>query len=432
VAAIVQQLTSAMAGNDASGLPGAFLEDALRAPPTAIRYAMSRALAERNPGRAVVVVEGAEFDLEAFADAGLAAMTSHERVHAQRSAEPSGPNRELRAARSSFAARVEWEGRRHDVVRLAWREGFVKNACHFVVADDVESADRFVRAVAAHSSAPRGFVPVFANGARRESYELHAAMERASFDELILPPGVLESIRSDVDQFLAGSEAFARYGVPFKRGVLMIGPPGNGKTHCLRALMRHAGWPVLVVQGFKSRSGDEEEGIHCVFARARRVAPCLLVMEDLDALVTPASLSAFLNQVDGLASDTGILTLATTNHPERVDPALIDRPSRFDRKYHFPLPGLGERERYVDRWNEKLDEAMRLPAEFARAVVNRTEGFSFAYLKELFVSSMLAWMVDRAPGSMPAIVERQLVALRGDQRSVTIDLAPVRRAARSA
>ena len=83
------------------------------------------------------------------------------------------------------------------------------------------------------------------------------------------------------------------------------------------------------------------------------------------------------------------MTLATTNHPERLDPAILDRPSRFDRKYPFDLPELTERKAYIVMWNDSLKPSLRLSEEGTAKISELTEGFSFAYLKELFLSSKL-------------------------------------------
>jgi transitional endoplasmic reticulum ATPase len=104
--------------------------------------------------------------------------------------------------------------------------------------------------------------------------------------------------------------------------------------------------PVLYVKSFHSTyifldtefgadwadwAGDEA-GIKDIFARARAEAPCLLVLEDLDSLITDMNRSFFLNEVDGIEGNDGLLLIGTTNHFDRLDPALSSRPSRFDRK----------------------------------------------------------------------------------------------------
>ena len=69
-----------------------------------------------------------------------------------------------------------------------------------------------------------------------------------------------------------------------------------------------------------------------VFDKARQLAPCVLVLEDLDSLINDKNRSFFLNQLDGLQSNDGLFIIGTTNHFDRLDPGLNSRPSRFDRK----------------------------------------------------------------------------------------------------
>jgi len=69
-----------------------------------------------------------------------------------------------------------------------------------------------------------------------------------------------------------------------------------------------------------------------VFDKARQLSPCVVVFEDLDSLITDRNRSFFLNQLDGLSGNDGLLIIGTTNHFEKLDPALSTRPSRFDRK----------------------------------------------------------------------------------------------------
>ena len=135
-------------------------------------------------------------------------------------------------------------------------------------------------------------------------------------------------------------------------------------------------------------------------------------MEDLDSLLTDENRSFFLNELDGFAANIGIVTLATTNHPERLDPAILDRPSRFDRKYAFNLPELPERVEYINFWDKSLQDMMRLPEEAGTQIAKLTAGFSFAYLKELFLSSMMRWIVAPQPDIMDKIMFEQITLLR--------------------
>lgn len=175
--------------------------------------------------------------------------------------------------------------------------------------------------------------------------------------------------------------------------------------------------PCLYVQSLKSRYEADDANIARVFDRARDVTPCCLVFEDLDAMITSENRSTFLNQLDGFSNASGMLTLATTNHPEQLDPAILDRPSRFDRKYHFGLPAEAERACYVGSWRERLDPAMRITDAESASLVKDTDGFSFAYLKELFLSAMIRWMKTRESGVMFAQLTAQLHTLREQMRT---------------
>jgi ATP-dependent 26S proteasome regulatory subunit len=122
----------------------------------------------------------------------------------------------------------------------------------------------------------------------------------------------------------------------------------------------------------------------------------VLVLEDLDSLVSPENRSFFLNQLDGFEQNHGLIVLATTNHADRIDAAIIDRPSRFDRKYHFTLPTSAERQVYLAGWQNRLLQETQWEANDVAEIAVATEGFSFAYLKELIISSVLSWIQDES------------------------------------
>ena len=170
--------------------------------------------------------------------------------------------------------------------------------------------------------------------------------------------------------------------------------------------------PCLYVKNFDSKYDISDDNIHRVFQRARASAPCILVLEDLDSLVNEENRSFFLNELDGFTSNEGIIILATTNHPEQIDPAIINRPSRFDRKYYFKLPAETERIAYIQMWNKQLKEQMRLSDTEIPQIAELTDGFSFAYLKELFVSSMMQWMETGTSRGMGQIMMPQVTVLK--------------------
>ena len=120
-----------------------------------------------------------------------------------------------------------------------------------------------------------------------------------------------------------------------------------------------------------------------------------------------------MNELDGFRANAGVVVLATTNHPEKLDTSILDRPSRFDRKYYFNVPTDAERLQYVQKWNTELQPELRFSPTTASSVALKTDGFSFAYLKELFVSSMTQWMALEGNTQMDEILMEQLSWLRG-------------------
>ncbi len=178
--------------------------------------------------------------------------------------------------------------------------------------------------------------------------------------------------------------------------------------------------PILYVKSLKVRGESDNDSIARVFDEARDKAPCVLVLEDLDALVTGETRSVFLNELDGIARNEGVITIATTNHPERLDPALLERPSRFDRKYLFDVPAVEQRLRYLLRWRDRVESDARPSDAVIERVSQRTEGFSFAYLQELTLASLMRWvemLEEGKPGpSMDDVLEEQLDALARETR----------------
>jgi len=285
------------------------------------------------------------------------------------------------------------------------------------VADSKELAESFFAEVCEWSSEVRGEVLVFQDGEWAKNKELFDAIKTASFDNLILHDRLKQEIQNDFAQFFLSREIYERYRIPWKRGVLFIGPPGNGKTHTVKALVNQLGRPCLYVKGFKSEYATDQQNMRLVFARARMTTPCLVVLEDLDSMIDDKSRAFFLNELDGFETNAGVVVLATTNHPDQLDPAILDRPSRFDRKYYFDLPAQAERSAYIARWNNELQPELRLSEAAAAEVARQTEGYSFAYMKELFLSSMMQWMAATGSVSMDKILLSQGVQLREQMAS---------------
>jgi transitional endoplasmic reticulum ATPase len=239
---------------------------------------------------------------------------------------------------------------------------------------------------------------VFDDGRWTKSKELWRSVNSASWDDVILDPEMKKGLIEDVQGFFSNQSLYQEFAVPWKRGVILHGVPGNGKTVSIKALMSslysrddHA-IPSLYVKSFQTNCQTQQYAIRSIFTKARSMSPCLLIFEDLDSLVGDDIRSYFLNEVDGLESNDGILMIGSTNHLDKLDPAISKRPSRFDRKYHFKLPGITERKGYAQYWRTKLlkNETVEFPEEVTDIIAQLTEGFSFAYMKELFVMALLS------------------------------------------
>jgi hypothetical protein len=209
-------------------------------------------------------------------------------------------------------------------------------------------------------------------------------------DDLTLDPAVRRRLETEVVGFFAPAAAdlYRKLGVPHRRGVLMYGPPGNGKTSIIRALaadLPHVAGLVLRAAG---NFGDNE--FSAVIKRWASAAPAVLVIEDLNWLLASGrvNVSTFLNLLDGLDSPrggAGLLLMASTNHPDQLDPAVNDRPGRFDVMLEIPSPSRALRRAFFRRALPDLPDGPTLAK-----LASETAGLSFAHLREVLQASGLS------------------------------------------
>jgi DNA replication protein DnaC len=360
----------------------------------------------------VVAGQTWHFDLEEFVRDGHCSVIEQKSVFHQVKTEWTGTGRKLRNVIENSWLNVLWKGQLMDVVLITWAEDSCRRRHHWIIADERKTAEDFFRAVCEWSCEVRAEILVYHDGYFRKDKRLFNSIKSATFENLILPHSLKQQIQNDFQQFFSSREVYERYQIPWKRGAIFIGPPGNGKTHTLKALINQLGKPCLYIRSFKSEDETEEENMSEVFKRARMAAPCVLVLEDLDSMIDNHNRAFFLNELDGFHSNTGVVVLATTNHPEKLDASILDRPSRFDRKYYFQLPADAERRAYIARWNCELQPEMRVTEKSVARVVRETQGFSFAYLKELFVTSMVQWLSSGGAARMDEVLIGQTALLR--------------------
>lgn len=311
-----------------------------------------------------------------------------------------------------------YKWKEHEYILYVVEDGIgnYTNNMNYLLGSSKESTDALLVAAGEYGNELHEEVLVFDRGYWQKSHELWQSVQNSLWENVILNPAKKKSIIDVVDTFFNSREKYQKLKVPWKRGIIYYGPPGNGKTISIKAMMhtlydRPDPIPTLYVRSLVAFGGPEA-ALSKIFSRARQMAPCFLVFEDLDSIITDAVRSYFLNEVDGLKSNDGILMLGSTNHLDRLDPGIAKRPSRFDRKYLFPNPNLEERIQYCEFWRHKLadNESIEFPAKLNREIASITDDFSFAYMQEAFVAALLAIAGEEEQGVDEALIDGQTVS----------------------
>jgi ATP-dependent 26S proteasome regulatory subunit len=203
------------------------------------------------------------------------------------------------------------------------------------------------------------------------------------WEDIFLPDLLKNEIKNSVEGWLKAKDFYLNKNLPWKRGILLWGLPGNGKTSLIRTIISNYDFKPVTVQ---SGAHTNDDTVTEAFEYAQAQSPALLYFEDLDNMFQTVSLSHFLNLMDGVNSKNGILVIATANNISRLQQSVTDRPSRFDRKWEIPLPDKKMSIKYLEKWFGKL-----LSAKEYKKIVDFTveNNFSYAYLKELYLTSML-------------------------------------------
>ena len=215
-----------------------------------------------------------------------------------------------------------------------------------------------------------------------------------TFDDAAGIDEAVEEVREVVD-FLKNSDKYHALGGRIPKGVLLVGPPGTGKTLLAKAIAGEAGVPFFSLSGsdfVEMYVGVGAARVRDMFQQATNRAPCIIFIDELDALGKSRSgstvgghdereqtLNALLVEMDGFDSNSGVIVIAATNRPETLDPALL-RPGRFDRHVLVDRPDVTGREEIlrVHVKNVKLDENVDL-----KEVASITPGFVGADLANL-------------------------------------------------
>ena len=218
------------------------------------------------------------------------------------------------------------------------------------------------------------------------------------WDDLVLDAATHKLLRDDFTSFFEREEWFRANKLPYRRGYLLHGPPGNGKSSAIRAMLSHPGIHGHTVNLLQR--GLDDNDLMAMFHRAAAQTPALIVLEDLDRCFTQAAegedyasavhLQTLLNCMDGITTQDGVVIVATANDATVLDPAILRRPGRFDRVVEFTNPSAELRSLYLQRL------AAALSREDLDACIEASEGSSFAQLRESYIlAGQSAFAEDR-------------------------------------
>ena len=215
-------------------------------------------------------------------------------------------------------------------------------------------------------------------------------LERPSVgrDQIVLPADVLEAIEQQVLGVGRHSGRLLASGQHLKRGVLLHGAPGTGKTHTVGYLLGQLPEATVIVI-----SGRALERIREACSVARSLQPSVIVVEDVDLIAEQREarpgehplLFQLLNEMDGLNSGADVTFLLTTNRADLLEPALANRPGRVDLAAELPLPDADARRQLIGLYQGNLVLDVARP----ETVIERTEGVTAAFLKELLRKAAL-------------------------------------------
>ena len=243
--------------------------------------------------------------------------------------------------------------------------------------------------------------------------------------------GAEEAIQelTEVVEFLKDPGKFTSIGATIPKGVLLAGPPGTGKTLLAKAVAGEAGVPFFTISGsdfVEMFVGVGASRVRDLFGQAKKNAPCIIFIDEIDAVgrqrgaglggghdEREQTLNQLLVEMDGFGANEGIITLAATNRPDILDPALL-RPGRFDRQVVVGRPDLHGREAIlkVHARNKPLADDVDL-----KTIAKKTPGFTGADLSNLLnEAALLAARLNKKVITMAELEEASEKVSMGPER----------------
>ena len=205
-------------------------------------------------------------------------------------------------------------------------------------------------------------------------------------DELYhLPSPEITDILQDIENFWNRVDKYKQYNFVHKRGILMYGDPGCGKSGIIQLITKQ----LIKRDGIVINVKDEEDvdkftSFIATFRKVEPNRPLVVLLEDIDSIASENryQTARLLNILDGVKQIEGVVYIATTNYPEKLQERITNRPSRFDRRYKVEVPNEEIRRAYIKhKLNDEDIKNINI-----EEWVKRTEGMSLSHLKEVVIS----------------------------------------------
>lgn len=235
-------------------------------------------------------------------------------------------------------------------------------------------------------------------------------LDDIKMEDVILKDETKNRIKSGTIDMLANVEKYKKNNLPIKRGILMEGEPGTGKTLLAKALANEIESTFIWVTADDVTYPSD---VSYIYDMSRELSPTVVLFEDIDYIGKDREgysgsfdkiTGELLNQLDGVQSNEGIITLASSNYPKALDKALRNRPGRFDIRVRFELPDNDLRQKMFTKFFGTTDISDLDMAD----MVEKSKGYTGAYIKELVTATiMLAVTGDSTMEDGTAIVRKE-------------------------
>lgn len=272
-----------------------------------------------------------------------------------------------------------------------------------------------------------GFYHELSNEEGHEMKEAELPVKEIIKEKLVFEEtATIHEVKNDIKNFFKKEtkELYDRLDIAYKRGVILWGNPGNGKSAMIREIVRTSDKIVKVVI---NPGVDRVTSMLAALIKGLKGQPAIIVIEDIDSLIDDYNRSDFLNILDGVGAHSSIYFIGTTNYPERIDPAFMNRAGRFDRTFQIEDPSEATRAKFFKsrKVNKLVEEFQILPTDSKETLTDDTvvelftkasEGLAMASLKELMTATLYLLANSANDLSVAEALDKVSETLKGSKK----------------